>query len=69
VSRPKATTTPRGDNGQPPAIRAGRPNLADSVERAQTPGTPFRALAGVWIIVAAAVAVILALVILALYLS
>ncbi len=42
-------------------------DLAGEVERARTPLTPLRALAGVWLTVALAVAVVLAVVAVTLY--
>lgn len=54
--RPRAGTT-GGDN-----------NLADAVERARTPRTPALALTGVWLVIAAAFLIVLALVVLTVYL-
>jgi type VI protein secretion system component VasF len=42
------------------------PDLANEAERAHTPRTPFRALAGVWLAVAIVVAIVIALVVVAL---
>jgi hypothetical protein len=43
-------------------------DLADEVERAQTPRTPFLALTGVWLTVAAVVVLVVAIVVIAMYL-
>jgi hypothetical protein len=51
--------------------RATRPgpgaDLADEVERARTPRTPALALAGVWIVVATTVVLVIVAVVVALY--
>ena len=53
-------------NGTPDGDPAGRgAELAAEAERGRTARTPFLALAGVWLVVAAAVAVILALALIA----
>jgi hypothetical protein len=44
-------------------------DLADEVERARTPRTPFLALGGVWLTVAVVVAVVVAVTLLAIYLA
>jgi uncharacterized protein involved in exopolysaccharide biosynthesis len=56
-------TADRGHTNSP-----GGGDLADEVERARTPLTPLFALAGVWLTIAIALAIVLALVALAIYL-
>jgi hypothetical protein len=50
---------------QDPGKAAPR-DLASDAERAGTPWTPFRALAGVWVAIAIVVAVVIALIVVAL---
>lgn len=63
-----------GDSGlvsssdRPRAGTTGGDNLADAVERARTPRTPALALTGVWLVIAAAFLIVLALVVLTVYL-
>jgi hypothetical protein len=62
-------SSPSEDSGR---LHADAPergdDLADRVERVRTPRTPAFALTGVWIVVAAAFVIVLALVVLAVYL-
>jgi hypothetical protein len=61
---------PRDENGaRARTARRVRPvgDLADEAERARTPRTPLRALTGVWLTIALAFAVVLAVVALTLY--
>ncbi len=57
IARDRGASPPRGDD------------LADEVERAQTPRTPVRAFGGVWLTIATAFALILALVVVVRYFS
>jgi hypothetical protein len=52
--------TPPEDGSAPGAQRRGD-ELATEAERARTPRTPLLALGGVWIVVAAVVAIVVAL--------
>jgi hypothetical protein len=60
---------PRSDLAGDRAALPGHGELADEVERARTPRTPLLALTGVWLTVAAVFAVVLAVVLLAIYLA
>jgi hypothetical protein len=61
--------TPPVDSGAPrPATPAHGEDLADAVEREQSARTPLFVVAGVWVAIAAAVVILLALVVLTVYL-
>jgi hypothetical protein len=66
----RVVADPLDENGaRDRSARPPRPvgDLADEVERARTPRTPLLALSGVWVAVAATVALVLAAVALTLY--
>jgi hypothetical protein len=68
MSNPDSTTS-REDSGRPrPATPAHGEDLADAVEREQSARTPLFVVAGVWVAIAAAVVIVLALVVLTVYL-